>query len=64
MNELPRIIPDVQMLLTLTPEELAEKMLILEEAKRCEFHPDNLQRRLWWHSIRKTGRRGRLQVAR
>lgn len=29
MNELPRIIPDVQMLLALTPEELAEKMLFL-----------------------------------
>jgi hypothetical protein len=29
MNELPRIIPDVQVLLALTPEELAEKILFI-----------------------------------
>jgi hypothetical protein len=40
MSELPRIIPHVQMLLALTPEELAEKdALSFEEAKRCEPSP-------------------------
>jgi len=29
MNELPRFVPDVQVLLALTPEELAEKMLFI-----------------------------------
>ena len=44
MNELPRIITDVQMLLALTPEELAEKMLFLLKKRNDEkFYPGNLQ---------------------
>jgi len=50
MNELPRIITDVQMLLALTPEELAEKMLfLLKKRNDAKFHPGNLQRELWGH---------------
>src|SRR5258708_18949516 len=50
MNELPRIIPDVQMLLALTPEELAEKMLfLLKKRNDAKFHPGNLQKELWGH---------------
>lgn len=48
MKELPKVIPDVQMLLALTPEELASKMLFLLR-KRGErmFHPGNLEIELW-----------------
>lgn len=50
MNELPRIVPDVQVLLALTPEELAEKMLfILKKRNDPKFHPGNLQKELWGH---------------
>jgi hypothetical protein len=50
MNELRRIIPDVQMLLALTPEELAEKMLfLLKKRNEAKFHTGNLQKELWGH---------------
>ena len=48
MNELPRVIPDVQMLLALTPEELGAKMLfLLRKRNDAMFHPGNLQNELW-----------------
>src|SRR5436305_1312464 len=48
MQELPTVIPDVQMLLALSPEELAAKMLFLLRKRREEmFHPGNLQGELW-----------------
>jgi hypothetical protein len=50
MNELPRMIPDMQMLLALTTEELAEKMLfLLKKRNDAKFHPGNLQSELWGH---------------
>lgn len=50
MNELAKVIPDVQMLLALTPEELAEKMLfLLKKRTDAKFHPGNLQKELWGH---------------
>jgi uncharacterized protein (TIGR02391 family) len=50
MNELPRVIPDVKMLLALTPEELAANMLfILKKRNDGKFHPGNLQKELWAH---------------
>lgn len=50
MHELPRVIPDVQMLLALTPEELAAKMLfLLRKRSEAMFHPGNLQNELWGH---------------
>jgi hypothetical protein len=54
MNELPRIITDVQMLLALTPEELAEKMLfLLKKRNDAKFHPGNLhgERATWVGSV-------------
>ena len=51
MQELPRVIPDVQMLLALTPEELAGKMLfLLRKRGDAMFHPGNLLNELWAHS--------------
>lgn len=48
MNELPRVIPDVQMLLALTPEELGAKIIfLLRQRKEEQFHLGNLQRELW-----------------
>ena len=50
MNELPRIIPDVKVLLALTPEELAAKMLfLLKKRNDAKFHAGNLQKELWGH---------------
>jgi hypothetical protein len=50
MNELPRIIPDVQMLPALTPEELAEKdALPFEEEKRFEVSPRQSPQRTLGH---------------
>ncbi len=46
MYELPRIILDVQMLMALTPEELAEKMLfLLKKRNDPKFRTGNLQKR-------------------
>jgi hypothetical protein len=43
VNELPRVIPDVQMLLALPPEELAAKMLfLLRKRGEAMFHHGNL----------------------
>lgn len=48
MNELPRVIPDVQMLLALPTEELAAKMLfLLRKRGDAIFHPGNLHNELW-----------------
>src|SRR5438445_10930613 len=48
MYELPRVIPDVQMLLALGPEELGAKMLfLLRNRSDAMFHPGNLQNELW-----------------
>jgi hypothetical protein len=50
MHELPRTIPDVRMLLTLTPEELAVTILfLLKKRNDTKFHPGNLQNELWGH---------------
>jgi uncharacterized protein (TIGR02391 family) len=47
VNELPRVIPDVQMLLALTPEELASKMLfLLRKRNEATFHLGNLHNEL------------------
>jgi len=49
--ELPRVIPDVQMLLALAPEELASTMLfILKKRREVKFHPGNLHNELWAHA--------------
>jgi len=49
--ELPRTIPDVKMLLTLAPEELASTILfLLKKRKESKSHTGNLQRELWAHS--------------
>ena len=51
MYELPRTIPDVQMLLALAPEELAATVLfLLKKRTEAKFHTGNLQRELWGHS--------------
>jgi uncharacterized protein (TIGR02391 family) len=43
MIELPSVIPDVEVLLALEPEELASKMLFLLRARpERQFHPTNL----------------------
>ena len=48
MRELLSAIPDVQMLLALTPEELASKMLFLLRKRGEEkFHLGNLDNELW-----------------
>jgi uncharacterized protein (TIGR02391 family) len=49
MHELPNAIPDVKMLLALTPEELGAKILFLlrKRDKAVMFHPGNLQNELW-----------------
>jgi hypothetical protein len=48
MQELLTAIPDVQMLLALTPEELAAKILFLLRKRREEtFHQGNLHIELW-----------------
>jgi uncharacterized protein (TIGR02391 family) len=50
MYELPRTIPDVQMLLALAPEDLAATMLfLLKKRTEAKFHTGNLQRELWGH---------------
>src|SRR5271167_2872149 len=50
MNELPRAIPEVKVLLALTPEELAAKMLfLLKKRNDAKFHAGNLQKELWGH---------------
>jgi hypothetical protein len=50
MNELARVVPDVQVLLALTPEELAAKTLfLLKKRNDAKFHPGNLQKELWGH---------------
>ena len=47
MNELPRVIPDVEMLLALAPEELGAKMLfILRKRSEATFHLGNLHNEL------------------
>jgi hypothetical protein len=48
MHELPKVIPDVQVLLALTPEELGGKILfLLRKRSDGTFHPGNLQNELW-----------------
>ena len=49
MHELPQIIPDVKMLLALTPEELGAKMLFLLRKRNnaVRFHPGNELNELW-----------------
>jgi uncharacterized protein (TIGR02391 family) len=48
MIQLPEAIPDVEMLLSLAPEELAAKMLFLLRARRePTFHPTNMEGELW-----------------
>src|SRR5437667_10609307 len=48
MQELLTVIPDVQMLLALSPEELAAKMLFLLRKRGGEkFHIGNLYNELW-----------------
>jgi uncharacterized protein (TIGR02391 family) len=48
MIQLPRTIPDVQVLLTLTPEELAAKMLFLVRQRgEVQFHPGNMFGEVW-----------------
>jgi hypothetical protein len=48
MNELPEAIPDFRVLLELSPEELASKILfILRNRNAGMFHPGNLQSELW-----------------
>jgi uncharacterized protein (TIGR02391 family) len=48
MRELPKVIPDVNVLLDLEPEELAAKMLFLLRARSEDsFHPHNLTSELW-----------------
>ncbi len=50
MQELPRTIPDVRMLLVLAPEELAATILfLLKKRNDTKFHPGNLQSELWGH---------------
>jgi hypothetical protein len=50
MYELLKVIPDVQMLLALAPEELAATMLfILKKRREVKFHPGNLHNELWAH---------------
>ncbi len=58
MIELPKIIPDVNMLLALTPEELASKMLFLLRKRREEtFNLGNLHNELWQqHSMHNPNR--------
>jgi hypothetical protein len=44
VHELPTVIPDVQMLLALAPEELAARILfLLRKRGDAKFHPGNLQ---------------------
>jgi hypothetical protein len=58
MIELPRAIPDVEVLLALEPEELGAKLLFLAR-KRTEaltehgamFHPENMIHELWNQSL-------------
>jgi hypothetical protein len=48
MQELPTVIPDVQMLLALSPQELAAKMLFLLKKRREEtFNLGYLHNELW-----------------
>jgi len=48
MIELPRVIPDPELLLALEPEELAAKILfILRQRNEPRFHPDGLQNELY-----------------
>ena len=50
MYELPRTIPDVQMLLALASEKLAATILfLLKKRNEAKFHTGNLQRELWGH---------------
>jgi uncharacterized protein (TIGR02391 family) len=48
MIQLPKAIPDVELLLSLSPEELAAKMLFLVRQRgEWMFHPDNMKSELW-----------------
>ncbi len=50
MYELPRVVPDVEVLLALEPEELGAKLLFLLRKRiipRNMFMPDNLNAELW-----------------
>jgi hypothetical protein len=46
--QLPEAIPDVEMLLSMAPEELAAKMLFLVRGRnQPTFHPGNMESELW-----------------
>jgi hypothetical protein len=48
MMQLPNAIPDVEVLLDLTPEELGSKMLfLLRQWGQATFHPYNMSGELW-----------------
>jgi uncharacterized protein (TIGR02391 family) len=49
MIELPRDIPDVEIFLSLTPEELTAKMLFLvrQRGDAVQFHPGNMLEEVW-----------------
>jgi uncharacterized protein (TIGR02391 family) len=48
MIQLPKAIPDVTVLLSLAPEELAGKMLfLLRQRKESTFHPSNMFGEVW-----------------
>lgn len=48
MIQLVRAIPDVEMLLSVSPEELGAKMLfLLRQRGEPMFHPNGLQQELW-----------------
>jgi uncharacterized protein (TIGR02391 family) len=52
MIQLVEAIPDVDMLLSLSTEELAAKMLfLLRQRGEAMFHPDNMQTELWQGNI-------------
>jgi hypothetical protein len=48
MLELVQVVPNVDLLLSLEPEELAVKMLFLIRQRRENmFHPDNMKNEVW-----------------
>jgi hypothetical protein len=48
MIQLPEAIPDVDMLLSLAPEELASKLLfLLRKRNEPTFHTGNMEGELW-----------------